>query len=133
MSRIYLAALYSRRDEMSIYAELLREDGHTITSRWVDGQEEGMTNTDIAILDYDDVKRADTLILFTLKKGTLYMGGGRHTEFGLAYAWEHDCFVVGDREQVFCHLPLVTVVPDFRSVRKILMPTMVDMGDFAVS
>jgi hypothetical protein len=37
MSRVYLAARYSRREELCRYADDLRAIGHTITSRWLDG------------------------------------------------------------------------------------------------
>jgi hypothetical protein len=37
---IYLAASYERRLEIAECAELLREDGHIVTSRWLSGEGE---------------------------------------------------------------------------------------------
>jgi hypothetical protein len=103
--KIYLAARYSRRDEMAQKADWLKDKGYKITSRWVYGGEEGLSRKDIAILDYDDVIAADTIILFTEPKGSYNRGGGRHTEFGIAYEADKECFVVGEDEQVFVNLP----------------------------
>jgi hypothetical protein len=119
-NKIYLAARIDRRHEMEVYADLLVADGHEVTAKWIYGGECDKTREDVAIMDAEDVKRADTLVLFTEPYGTLYKGGARHTEFGMGYAWGHRCMYVGDSEQVFCHLPGVLAFASFKECREYL-------------
>lgn len=98
---IYLAARYSRREEMEIIATLLLLEGFDITSRWVFGGEEGKTNEDIAILDLKDVDYADTVVSFSEPYGTMFKGGGRCVEFGYGLAKGKRCVLIGERENVF--------------------------------
>ncbi len=35
---IYMAARYSRREELCVYRDVLRSHGHEVTSRWLDGK-----------------------------------------------------------------------------------------------
>jgi hypothetical protein len=116
--KIYLAARYSRKDEMAILADRLKDDGHEITSKWNYGNEAGMSREAVALMDYEDVERADTLVLFTERLGSYNRGGGRHFEFGEAYALNKDCFVVGEQEHVFCHLPKVIQFNSFEECRE---------------
>ena len=44
-------------------------------------------------------------MLRTFERGIYTTGGGRHFEFGLAYALGKKCIIVGGQEHVFCHLP----------------------------
>lgn len=105
---IYLASLYSRREEMEGYAtDLMNHYGYDITSRWVFGGEEGFTNEAIAIFDLEDVDAADTIIAFSEPYGTLYKGGGRNVELGYAMARGKRCVLIGERENVFMHHPLI--------------------------
>jgi hypothetical protein len=120
MAKIYLAARYDRLFEMQQIAGVLSMDGHSITAQWVYGNEEGKTLEDIAIMDRNDVSRADTVIQFTDPRGTLATGGGRHTEFGLGYAWGKRMILVGEREQIFHNLPGVEQVNDLFSLRQLI-------------
>ena len=121
-SIIYLAARYSRAEELCGYAKVLRESGYEVTSRWLDGSsqiskeaKEVEASTDsiplsgrlFAEIDYTDLLRSDTLIAFTEKPGAGPGRGGRHVEFGLAVAWGHRIMIVGPRENVFHTLPEV--------------------------
>jgi len=115
--RIYLAALFSRKDEMAAYADQLKEDGHTITARWVYGGEDGLTRPQIAELDVHDVREANTVLLFTMPYGSLNKGGGRFTEFGIGLERKAECLVVGEREQIFCHHPEVKQFDTFEQAR----------------
>jgi hypothetical protein len=63
--KIYCASRYSRREEMFGYAQKMRLLGHEVTARWLNGNELGLTSAEIALLDYEDVCRADLLIWFT--------------------------------------------------------------------
>jgi nucleoside 2-deoxyribosyltransferase len=105
MTRVYLAAMYSRRLEMRALAQHLTVLGYEVTSRWV---LEGLENQDqagAAIMDLEDVDRAGVLVFFAQPHGSANVGGGRHFEFGYAWARGKLCVVVGTQEHVFCHLP----------------------------
>lgn len=106
---IYLAARFPRREEMESLVPRFKKIGWNVTARWVFGGEEGLTREDIAILDLEDVENADALVLFTEPYGSLQPGGGRFVEFGYALASEKRVYVIGERENVFTHHPLVTV------------------------
>lgn len=101
--KIYIAALFSRRAEMEFHANKIKENGHEITARWVYGGEEGLTREQIALLDLEDVDRADIVISFTHPRGTATNGGGRHVEFGYALARGKKLVLIGERENVFHH------------------------------
>ena len=104
--KIYIAALYSQRNEMLVVAEKLREAGHEVTSRWIKGAEPGKTPTQAAMECAADVDYADTLLIFSLPHGTLYKGGGRQFEMGYAYGTGKTIVIIGEKgEHVFHHLP----------------------------
>lgn len=108
--KYYLAARYSRREELLRYAWHLEELGHEVTSRWIRGEHEMPeigdadttdeafnTVTDerraeigkrFALEDLDDLMKAECLIAFTEQPGqTKGRGrGGRHVELGFALA-----------------------------------------------
>lgn len=106
--KYYLAAKFSRREEMEVLSEQLRALGHEPTCRWVYGGEEGLSDADIAELDLEDVSRADTVILFTHERSTPQPGGGRFVEFGYGMALGLWPVVIGPRENVFINHPDVT-------------------------
>lgn len=119
-NKVYLAARYSRHPEMQAYAQQLEALGMEITSRWIygghdlSGYEDGAQHAHMpqwAFEDWLDVKSADLVLNFTedpaLRKGR--GRGGRHTEFGLAIAWNIACWVIGPREHIFHWLPQVQV------------------------
>ena len=99
--KIYLAARYSRRAELLEYSGELREAGHEVTSRWLDGRHEllgrearynneggsPMVAQPFALEDYADVSAADIVVSFTEAPGSGAARGGRHVEFGMALAW----------------------------------------------
>lgn len=129
--RIYLAARYSRREELLGVRDVVEAMGGVVTSRWLNGDHQlSDTGTPIgengealvengdgdraaalrakfAQDDYDDVMSAQTLIAFTEEPRTSNSRGGRHVELGLALAWRKRVIVVGPRENVFCWLPEV--------------------------
>src|SRR3990167_6756585 len=106
-----LAASFSRRAELSAYAAELRALGHTVTSRWHEGErhqasEEELLGEDqtaairLASEDWDDLERAELLIAFT--GGGQHRHGARHAEFGLALGLGFiRIWLVGPREHVF--------------------------------
>lgn len=106
--KIYLAAIYGEMTKMRDVAAKLKAAGHEITSRWIDGDEEGMSREEAALMDIADVNRADTLVTFSFPRGTFTKGGGRHVEFGYGYATKKRLIIVGEKgEHVFHYLPNV--------------------------
>lgn len=99
--KIYLAAMYSRREEMEKIAEIINKSHHEVVARWVYGGEEGLTRDQIAELDLEDVDRADAVVSFTHPRGTLTPNGGRHVEFGYGLAKGKRMILIGPPENVF--------------------------------
>lgn len=109
--KVYLAARFPKREELEKLVPEIEKIGWKINARWVFGGEEGLTRTDIAMLDIEDVESSDAIILFTEPYGSLVPGGGRFVEFGYALACDKKCFVIGEYENVFTHHPAVKVYP----------------------
>jgi len=126
--KIYLAARYSRHDEMQGVRDVLRVLGHAVTSRWIDCHtdivgEHGVSCTPeqlnedtancamLAMHDLSDIDDADTMISFTAEQdGTK---GGRHVEFGIGLAMGKRMILVGPRQHVFHTLPEVEHYPSW--------------------
>jgi hypothetical protein len=70
--------------------------------------------------------KAATLISFT---DGAPARGGRHVEFGMAYAWGKRLIVVGPREHVFHALPLVEHYPDWAALANEMAVWAVDMRE----
>lgn len=130
--KIYLAARYSRHEEMAGVAKKLAKAGHDVTSRWIHGNHElrdkGQENEErarLAMEDLEDITKAECMISFTedpndLPKGKRPSKGGRHVEFGVATILGMRSIVIGPQEHVFHYLPDVEVYPDFDSFLKVL-------------
>lgn len=116
--KLYLAARYSRREEMADYANLLTIMGHEVTSRWLMGHHHAWTGEydslwqQFALADFEDVDKAEVVVSFTHPRNTLTAGGGRHSEFGYGYAKGKRMVIIGERENIFHHLPGVEVYSD---------------------
>ncbi len=130
--KIYLAARYSRREELCGYRDQLQTVGDKITSRWLNGNHQvddrGLSaqaceaeRIRFACEDWEDLLAADVCINFTEKPRTELTRGGRHVEFGAALALKKACIVVGHRENVFHCLPWVHFVETFDDAFR-LMP-----------
>lgn len=127
---VYLAARYSRREELARRRASLHMLGYRVTSRWLDGNHqiddsgkpigddgealvEGddarghMLREHFATEDVGDVAAAEIVISFTEAPRSGNSRGGRHVEFGIAIALGKRCIVVGPRENVFHWLPQV--------------------------
>ena len=107
MSKIYVAARYGRMKEMqSVHAALVAA-GHEPTSQWVTGKEEteGKTEEQAAIMDVEDVDRADLVLLFSDEKSYSSTGGGRFFEMGYAHGKGKPVVTVGPMQIIFHHLP----------------------------
>lgn len=104
---IYLAARYSRLDELCVYREEIEAAGHHVTSNWlnISGHEfETLTFDDrvaTAAEDFMDIEMADAAIVFTEDEDASKSHGGKHVEFGIALALNKVAYVVGPIENVF--------------------------------
>ena len=129
---VYLAARYSRREELNWYKRDLEQRGHKVTSRWLlgghqisdaalqdDHGDQGFEASErqrFAQEDWEDLVAADVVISFTETPRSSSSRGGRHVEFGAALALGKACIVVGPRENVFHCLPQVTVVDSWYEI-----------------
>ena len=122
--RIYLAARYSRREELLGYAKILEGLGHKITSTWIDGHHETRPNIDHVATDLErgdwaeedlnDLARCDAIVAFTNQpNGYGRERGGYHVEFGIALGMHKRLIVVGPRVNVFHCLITVEQYDDF--------------------
>lgn len=111
--KIYLAARYSRYKEMQKYRDDLQKLGHTVTSRWINGDHQAENDElekmmGFAVDDWKDIKNADCVISFTEKPRVASTSrGGRHAEHGIALGLNKEVIVIGHRENVFHCLPQV--------------------------
>ena len=133
MQRIYLAARYSRRQELKGYAQQLRAYGFIVTSRWLEGHSpispEGLSDevaleqrTWFAQQDWEDLMAADICISFTEPPRSSNTRGGRHVELGAALATRKRVIVVGHRENVFHCLPEIEFHRTWQDCFVILAP-----------
>jgi hypothetical protein len=119
VTKVYLAARYSRHPEMRGVRDVLTPLGYEVTSRWIDmhgGKYPSSFTPEILNSDPDycgtlgqhdveDVRAADLVISFTDGGGG--GKGGRHVEFGIAVALGKELVVIGPREHIFHTLPEV--------------------------
>ena len=123
--KIYIAAKYQRRlTGLRELAEEIQALGHDVTAQWIWGGEEKKDIREAAVMDVEDVRRADCLIFVGEPQASENRGGGPWFEFGLAYAegkrlialldtdpsrGGHDHLPIG-HESVFTALPEVLCV-----------------------
>lgn len=129
--KIYLAARYSRNEEMRGIRDRLVSLGHTVTSRWIDLHIDAGTKLEESFTpeylaketefcatygqhDIDDIVSADAVFSFTSSNGG--GKGGRHVEFGLALGLGKRCIIVGPRENIFHTLPYIKVYPTIEAL-----------------
>jgi hypothetical protein len=102
--RVYLAARYSRREEMELVASRLADHGIGVTSRWIRGLHDGLPADVCANDDVEDVIESSVVIAFTEPEGSPHSRGGRHVEAGMALAYCKPLIVVGPEENIFYSL-----------------------------
>lgn len=129
MSRtFYLAARYSRREELCAYKADLEARGHRVPARWLLGEHQvhgleaaravendGPVPAAQAVLfaedDIEDLLGADVMVNFTEAPRHGATRGGRHVEYGVALGLRragygrHQIYIVGPLENVFHALP----------------------------
>lgn len=106
---VYLAARYSRREELRGYAAQLEELGlASVPARWLreehdwDGEDVEQAQG-LALDDLEDVWRAHAVIVFTEEPGT-YRRAGSLVELGFALGKGKHVVIVGPAPNVFCTL-----------------------------
>jgi hypothetical protein len=130
--RFYLAARFSRAEEMCEYRDVLHELGHKVTSRWIDGAERDgefreknfqQVSEIVAVEDLEDLANADVVLNFagngksTKKKPPK---GGRHVEFGVGLALNKMTVLIGEPEHAFHWLPSVERYATFEDYLDVL-------------
>lgn len=124
-NKIYIAAKYARRNTgLRDLAEALTALGFEITSHWLFDGEEGKTIQEAAVMDIEDVRRADILVFIGEPQASENRGGGRWFEFGWAHAQGARCIAVLDLDPSIGghdHLPIghesvFTALPDVEIV-----------------
>lgn len=134
--RVYLAAPYSRLEEMARYTADVEALGHTVTSRWHQESKiplPGIHTDELRRLagcfaeeDAEDVEDGNLFIAFTTTPMVSEMpgagpiavkqeNGGTHVEFGIAFALGKELWVVGPRENLFHCLSTALIFPDWAS------------------
>lgn len=116
--KIYIAARYARRFELRVAALALKLMGHECTSQWLDNGEESKGQQAAALMDMDDIDRAECVLFIAEPYGSENRGGGRYWEFGYAYARGKGIIVVqpgGKFETVFAALPGITIFHDLHA------------------
>lgn len=113
---VYIAARYSRKEEMIEVQRELERVGLIVTSRWLTEPHPATTgledvsdadNRYYAGVDLEDIERCDHILFFS--ESNLYPRGGRHVEFGYALGLGKKLHVVGERENIFHYLDSVVV------------------------
>src|ERR1022692_562430 len=105
--KVYLAARYSRRDELREYKTRLEAEGIEVTSRWLEekepldsqmGQHSDEFYVMTATIDLDDIDKADLVLFFSEDPLVGWVRGGRHVEFGYALGTDKPIAIIGPKE-----------------------------------
>jgi nucleoside 2-deoxyribosyltransferase len=72
-------------------------------------------HTIMATRDIEDIEQAETLVLFTNGTETPIIRGAHHFEAGYAYGRGKTVITVGERDNVFYHLPCVKNFPTWQA------------------
>ncbi len=127
--KIYLAAQYSQRDKLKEYKVAIEKLGHTVTSSWLNERKDPRIELnecsdrflrEHAQTDAWDIRNSDMIVLFTVSPLQPTKRGGRHVEFGIAYALDKQLVLCGPRENIFHYLPCVEQVDTFEALLEYL-------------
>ena len=134
MLKVYLAASFSRQQEMRVVAARLVDVGVEITSRWLfenQGMKHGNARRKFmmrcALTDLEDIRACDLFVRFsddlTPAMVPSYLAtGARMGETMYAYALGKPVIVVGGHQNVFDFLPSFTHVKDADTLIDYLNP-----------
>lgn len=125
--KVYLAAAWSRREEIRLIAEDLNTLPEIqVEARWLSEPSPEVWTVDFlqqrAIADVQDVGSVEVLVRFTddLSGPTVpsqLATGARMFEMGLAYALGKTIFVVGGTQPVFDYLPNIVHVKNVEELK----------------
>jgi nucleoside 2-deoxyribosyltransferase len=134
--KVYLAAPYSKKDQINQYAAELRAGGVIVTSTWLDEPHKPTTQmADLtheahqayAVQDVKDVAAAEILVLWTDPTRSI-VRQGRTAELGMVIGLNVvrkkrvPVFVVGlEDENIFHHCPEVSHFDSWEVVRDMLL------------
>lgn len=121
--KIYIAGRYTNLALLKEESKIFEASGHEVTSSWLDNAEDKLTFKDIAILDLQDIDRADAVCLYTEPYGTPVPGGGRMVEFGYGMGKGKQMFIVGPLENIFHWHPNVMIFPSTKYLVRYLNGT----------
>lgn len=111
--KVYTAASWAIRDKIRAATRDLTAAGFSPTARWVTGHDKFVNPHHFyAREDLEDVDSADLVLVFTEAPSTT---GGLHVETGYALAKRKIVVVIGERTNLFQHLPEVQVYPTLRA------------------
>jgi nucleoside 2-deoxyribosyltransferase len=127
--KLYLAAAFSRHEEIAAVAKQLKKLGVDVTSSWL--KEETRDNPspeflrERAYIDLRDIAASDGVVRFSdfdfenkpIFFNNKLLTGARHFEFGYAKALGKSLYMVGLKQNVFDHLDGVT---QFYSIEEML-------------
>jgi hypothetical protein len=112
--KIYIAASFADKHYMRVVRNALMDQGHTVTSDWLDTEGDGMIPEDIsgdtaraqngALTDMRGIRTAEWVAVFTDTPSTT---GGLHVELGIGIGLKKKVVVVGPLLNVFCALPII--------------------------
>lgn len=121
--RWYLAASFSRQEEMRGYRTALLNQGEEVQARWITDHTSSVEHdtddqrTEDAIHDIEDITKCEAVMFFseTPDAPGIRKRGGRHVEYGIALALNKRVVIIGERENVFHYLPSVEIYSDFNA------------------
>lgn len=145
--RVYLASMYSLKDDIRSKAEDLKRLGIECTSTWLEEPHSPTTgikdlsdeqHCEYAHQDLKDILNSDVLVLFTVDGTIPTMRGGRHFETGFAYGIsvaqtirelavpDSVCrplriLTVGPKENIFHHLESIANCATWQSAMALLL------------
>jgi nucleoside 2-deoxyribosyltransferase len=112
--KVYLAAGFSRKNEIAEKSQELENLGIVVTSTWPwedaapDSKLSDCTENELQKLarkDLNEILRSDALILFTQSPEESFVRGGRMVETGFALGTGKNVLVCGPKENIFFYLP----------------------------
>lgn len=115
--RIYTAASWAIRDKIKFYIDILLDcPGVGVGATWVWGDDGDLYPLYFsAASDLADIDAADVVLVFTEHPST---SGGFHVETGYALAKGKRVVIIGERINLFHHLPQVQVYPTLEAFIK---------------
>lgn len=106
---VYIAAPYQMRDEALVLMFLLKDEGIGCTASWLTEAAEDDSD-DAAKRDLADIDRCDAFIAMNPERYRNAGTGGRHVEYGYAFALGKPLLLFGVVSNVFHRLSEAVVV-----------------------